>query len=159
MVTGQGDPGGPRMIKASEFKAKCLKLMDEVAENGEEIVITKNGKPVAKLTAFRERPTSFFGADQERYPFLKDVIEALDRGEGADVVWEAETRLDRRETMLIMDTHTLVWLRYGDSQLGNDARRESELAWRNYDAAVSAFTFWEVAMLRVKDRLDFSGRC
>ena len=55
--------------------------------------------------------------------------------------------------MLIMDTHTLVWLRYGDNRLGNDARRESELAWRNNDAAVSAFTFWEVAMLRGKDRL------
>ena len=64
------------------------------------------------------------------------------------------TRLDRREAMLIMDTHTLVWLRYGDSRLGNDARRESELAWRNNDAAVSAFTFWEVAMLRTKDRVD-----
>ena len=93
MATGQGTPNGPRMIKASEFKAKCLKLMDEVAENGEEIVITKNGKPVAKLTALRERPTSFFGADEERYPFLKDVIDALDRGEGADVVWEAELGL------------------------------------------------------------------
>ena len=56
MTTEQGNPNGLRIIKASEFKAKCLKLMDEVAENGEEIVITKNGKPVAKLTAFRERP-------------------------------------------------------------------------------------------------------
>ena len=64
------------------------------------------------------------------------------------------TRLDRREAVLIMDTHTLVWLRYGDSRLGNDARRESELAWQNNDAAVSAFTFWEVAMLRAKDRVD-----
>ena len=35
---------GPRTIKASEFKAKCLRLMDEVAESGEEIVITKNGR-------------------------------------------------------------------------------------------------------------------
>ena len=34
------------MIKASEFKARCLKLMDEVAESGEEIVITKHGAGV-----------------------------------------------------------------------------------------------------------------
>ena len=81
------------MIKASEFKAKCLKLMDEVAANGEEIVITKNGKPVAKLTAYRERPKTFFVDDTERFPWLKEVIEALDRGEGADVVWEAELGL------------------------------------------------------------------
>ena len=43
-------------MKASEFKAKCLGLMDEVAEHGGEIVITKNGKPVAKLTAFSRAP-------------------------------------------------------------------------------------------------------
>ena len=33
--------GGARTIKASEFKATCLRLMDEVAASGEEIVITK----------------------------------------------------------------------------------------------------------------------
>jgi prevent-host-death family protein len=36
-------------IKASEFKAKCLHLMDEVNRTGEEIAITKNGKPVNAL--------------------------------------------------------------------------------------------------------------
>ena len=93
MVTGQGNDNGPRMITASEFKAKCLKLMDEVAQSGEEIVITKNGKPVAKLTAYRERPKTFFVDDTDRYPWLKEVSEALDRGEGADLVWEAELGL------------------------------------------------------------------
>ena len=43
--------GRARTIKASEFKAKCLKLMDEVAESGEEIVITKNGRPVSRFDA------------------------------------------------------------------------------------------------------------
>ncbi len=36
-------------IPAGEFKAKCLKLMDKVARSREPIVITKRGKPVAKL--------------------------------------------------------------------------------------------------------------
>ena len=36
-------------IPAGEFKAKCLQLMDRVARSGESIVITKRGKPVAKL--------------------------------------------------------------------------------------------------------------
>lgn len=36
-------------IKASEFKARCLKLMDEVVRTRTPIVITKNGKPVAQL--------------------------------------------------------------------------------------------------------------
>ena len=55
-------PPAARTIKASEFKAKCLKLMDEVAESGEEIVITKNGRPTARLVAYRQKPKTWFGA-------------------------------------------------------------------------------------------------
>lgn len=36
-------------INASEFKAKCLAILDGVAETGEEILILKRGKPVARL--------------------------------------------------------------------------------------------------------------
>ena len=50
-MTTNNETGSTRTIKASEFKAKCLQLMDEVAESGEEIVITKFGKPVAKARA------------------------------------------------------------------------------------------------------------
>ena len=89
MVSEQGNPNGPRMVKASEFKAKCLKLMDEVAENGEEIVITKNGKPVAKLTAYRERPKTLFGTGRGRMKILGDIISPL------DVEWEAQSDPDR----------------------------------------------------------------
>lgn len=39
-----------REIKASDFKEKCLDLVAEVAESGAEIIITLDGKPVAKLT-------------------------------------------------------------------------------------------------------------
>jgi prevent-host-death family protein len=38
-----------RTIKAAEFKQTCLALMDDVARMGETIVITKRGKPIAKL--------------------------------------------------------------------------------------------------------------
>jgi prevent-host-death family protein len=40
-------------MAAAEFKATCLELMDRVASTGEEVVITKRGKPVAKLVAVR----------------------------------------------------------------------------------------------------------
>jgi prevent-host-death family protein len=40
-----------RRMNASDFKATCLALLDEVAMTGEEIVILKRGKPVAKLVA------------------------------------------------------------------------------------------------------------
>ncbi len=84
---------GPRTMNASEFRAKCLKLMDEVAESGEEIIITKRGRPVSKLTPYRKKPSTFLADDSERFPFLREVSRSLDRGEGADVVWEAELGL------------------------------------------------------------------
>lgn len=39
-------------IQASEFKAKCLALMDNVAATGEVLVVTKNGKPIAELRPY-----------------------------------------------------------------------------------------------------------
>lgn len=36
-------------INASEFKAKCLAILDEVARSGEGITILKRGKPVAQV--------------------------------------------------------------------------------------------------------------
>lgn len=36
-------------VPAGEFKARCLALLDRVAETGEELVVTKRGKPVARL--------------------------------------------------------------------------------------------------------------
>ena len=68
---------GPRTIKASEFKAKCLKLMDEVAENGEEIVITKNGRPVSRLLPYRENTEMAFGRNRENIRILGDIVEPM----------------------------------------------------------------------------------
>ena len=38
-----------RSIRASEFKAKCLAILDEVERTGEPITILKRGRPVARL--------------------------------------------------------------------------------------------------------------
>jgi prevent-host-death family protein len=48
-------------VSASDFKARCLELMDRVRETGVEYVITKHGKPVAKLAPHVEpaRPSLF----------------------------------------------------------------------------------------------------
>jgi prevent-host-death family protein len=49
-------------VPATEFKAKCLELMDRVAERRETFVITKRGKPVARLVPVERRPKqSIFG--------------------------------------------------------------------------------------------------
>ena len=48
---------------AADFKAKCLELMDRVRETGVEYVVTKHGKPVAKLVPYTEKARpSFFGS-------------------------------------------------------------------------------------------------
>jgi prevent-host-death family protein len=41
-------------ISASRFKAQCLSLLDEVAESGSELVITKRGRPVAQVVPVDE---------------------------------------------------------------------------------------------------------
>ncbi len=41
-------------INASLFKARCLRLLDEVSRTGEELVILKRGRPVARLVPARD---------------------------------------------------------------------------------------------------------
>lgn len=72
-------------ISAGEFKAKCLKLMDEVNERHEEVIITKFGKPVAKLVPVRaDFPRSAFGYLKGTVISQKDLIAPT--GES----WEAD---------------------------------------------------------------------
>jgi prevent-host-death family protein len=46
-----------RTIPAGRFKAQCLRLLDEVAATGETIIVTKRGKPVAKVEPVEEPPS------------------------------------------------------------------------------------------------------
>lgn len=70
-------------IKASEFKAKCLHLMDRVNETNEEIIITKNGKPVSRLLPYKKKVKSLFGLDKGRIHSADSLIEPT--GEPWDV--------------------------------------------------------------------------
>jgi prevent-host-death family protein len=63
-VTMDNDHGGIAMeatIGAGDFKAKCLKLLDDVAAHREPLVITKRGKPIARLVPMPP-DTQLFGA-------------------------------------------------------------------------------------------------
>ena len=73
-----------RTVKASEFKAKCLKIMDEVAATGEPVVITKYGVPVAQLVPAVQKPKTLFGAPKGSILYMGDVISPI------DVEWNAE---------------------------------------------------------------------
>ena len=72
-----------RVIKASEFKAKCLALIDQVADNGDPIVITKNGKPLVELVAHRPPKRSPLGVWKGKVLIKGDIISPV------DVEWEA----------------------------------------------------------------------
>jgi prevent-host-death family protein len=74
-------------INASDFKARCLAILDEVNRTGEPVTILKRGKPVAQLMP----PTQ----PEERYPqqallgsveILGDIVEPVLAPED----WEAE---------------------------------------------------------------------
>ena len=63
-----------RKIAAGEFKARCLKLMDEVNETGQELVVTKRGKPVVKLVPMQPKGKVFFGAMKGTATIHGDII-------------------------------------------------------------------------------------
>ncbi|MGH8576676.1 MAG: type II toxin-antitoxin system Phd/YefM family antitoxin [Gammaproteobacteria bacterium] len=67
-----------RTIKASEFKAKCLQLMSEVAETGEIIVVTKNGRPVAQLGPVFSRATTLAGAHRGQITIRGDIVAPME---------------------------------------------------------------------------------
>jgi prevent-host-death family protein len=70
-----------RTVSASQFKAQCLAMLDEVAATGEEIVVTKRGRAVARVSAATEPKSlldsvTFNVSDEE-------LIEPL------DIEWDA----------------------------------------------------------------------
>ena len=56
---------------------------------------------------------------------------------------------------MVMDTHAALWLRAGDAKLGPVARVEIQRAWEAEAIAISAISFWEMAMLREKGRIGY----
>lgn len=59
--------------------------------------------------------------------------------------------------MILLDTHVLVWSRSGAPRLGPQCRALITEALRAEALAVSAFSFWELALLREKGRLALLG--
>ena len=62
-----------RIVKASEFKATCLKLMDEVAATGDTITVTKNGRPVVEVRAVDRPRKSLYGRNRGRIVIHGDL--------------------------------------------------------------------------------------
>ena len=94
-----GSSAGERTMSATEFRAKCLGLMDEVAATGREIVITKRGRPVAQLRPIRPVRKSLFGRDRDIIKIHGDITAPI------DVEWDAETGKNWVEPLVLGRDH------------------------------------------------------
>jgi len=74
-----------RKISAGEFKTHCLRLMDEVAERGTSLVVTKRGKPIAKLVPVDDGPVDIYGCMAGTGRILGDIVGPLD-----DLEWNGD---------------------------------------------------------------------
>lgn len=69
-------------IPAAKFKAQCLALLDSVDDEG--IVITKRGRPVARLLPIREDPSSLIGSLKGKLKIQGDLL-------STGLRWDAES--------------------------------------------------------------------
>jgi prevent-host-death family protein len=71
-----------KQIAAAKFKQQCLALLDEVDDEG--IVITKRGKPVAKLIPVRAESAALIGSLKNKIRIRGDIF-------STGVKWDAES--------------------------------------------------------------------
>lgn len=87
---GKRESKGPKReaqtrFSATEFKARCLALMDRVRRTREEIVVTKHGRPVAKLVPYGEEAPAVFGHLRGTVGAYGDLVTPI------GVAWEADS--------------------------------------------------------------------
>jgi len=63
-----------KQIAAGEFKAQCLAIMDNVRDSGEPVLITKHGKPVAKLVPAQNNADEIFGYMAGKVKIVGDIV-------------------------------------------------------------------------------------
>jgi prevent-host-death family protein len=63
-----------RKIGAAEFKAKCLTLMDEVRSTRRPLIITKRGKPIAKLVPAEPEEDDWIGRLDGKFTITGDIV-------------------------------------------------------------------------------------
>jgi len=62
-----------KQMRASVFKAQCLKVMNRVQETGEPVVVTKRGKPVVKVVPAESEKDDLFGFMEGRMEIIGDI--------------------------------------------------------------------------------------
>jgi prevent-host-death family protein len=74
-----------RHIPAANFKAECLRLLDEVAGTRRPIIVTKRGKPIAKLVPVETTPRDPFGCMKGTAKICGDIINPIE-----DLEWTGD---------------------------------------------------------------------
>ena len=74
-----------KTMAAGEFKAKCLKIMDRVELTREPVLITKKGRPVAKLVPVEPVAEDIFGCLAGKMEIVGDIESSVEPPEA----WEA----------------------------------------------------------------------
>jgi len=89
-LTSYGVERPATVISASEFRERCLQLMDQVRRERIEVVITKHDRPVAKLVpAEAARKVDYFGALEHLGPVVWHVDpDRLPEDREGDQAWE-----------------------------------------------------------------------
>ena len=64
-------------MAAGAFKARCLAVMDEVRAKRQSVVITKHGKPVAKLVPIDADEDDFFNSMRGKAQIVGDILEPV----------------------------------------------------------------------------------
>ena len=72
-----------KKIAAGEFKARCLTLMEDVRSTREPLIITKRGKPVAKLVPADDDKDDFIGRLEGVFRVVGDVESPIDGWESS----------------------------------------------------------------------------
>ena len=76
-----------RKINTAAFKARCLALIDEVAESGEPVTVTKCRKAKVQVIAVREKPRTLRGALKGSFKILGDIVDPLGEEYDEDREW------------------------------------------------------------------------
>ncbi len=74
----------PETMGATEFKAHCLEVLDNVERTRTPLTITKRGKPVAQIVPVAGEKRQLFGGGKGEVLYMGDIISPI------DVEWEAE---------------------------------------------------------------------
>ena len=84
-----------KMIGAAEFKAHCLRILDEIERSGEPVTITKRGRPVVEVKPISpDKPAPLFGCMKGSVTWLTDDPTAPTSGPEWESEWEANNPPD-----------------------------------------------------------------